>query len=97
MTLEEFKANGSIREHLPHAAPALDEFLTDHLIATCMAHKGGEQAAAESGAAKAIANIILLLRTSVNPPEHKERKPMKTLHRFASGEPKNGATTPTTK
>ena len=84
MTLDEFKNLPSTREDFPKVAGAIDLLLVDHLIATCAGAKGVENAAAEVGAAKAIANIINFLRYAADSPRKTPKKiTMKPLRRFS--------------
>ena len=75
MTIDEFKNLPSIKEDFPKVSGAIDSLLVDHLIATCASAKGGENAAFEAGAQKAIANIITVMRNAAD----KSRKPPKKL------------------
>lgn len=84
MTIQDFRDNPAVKEHLPQIIRPLTEMLNEHLVETCRgANPDAQNPEAIVGASKAIANLIKLFRDSAQPAgREKPKTAMKPLHRF---------------
>lgn len=98
MNVSTVRALPAIKEHWPQIAHFVDAMLVEQLVQTCAGMGGGvqtpERAAAENGAAKALAAQIILFRSLGATGGAAKPVTLKPLRRNSREKPKDGQATP---